>query len=255
MLLEAITIPKDVALDRLESLIGETLAGLGCDRYAFVALRPPAGRRQDYLSNYPREFSAHYLREDLKSIDPTFRLAFDTLDPLLWRDIEEGVGERERRVFHDSSEFGLRRGVTIPIHGPYRVLSTMSVSSDLSDRDFQAMLPAVVPQLELFAKAVHVHLLHRQDFGVGAEPPQLSPREKDVLAWTSAGKSAWEISQILGVSEKTVEQHLANARQRLGVFKTVHAVIKAYMLGLIEPDRIEPTEDSSLLWTRINPTS
>jgi LuxR family transcriptional regulator, quorum-sensing system regulator LasR len=253
MLIEALTVPNDLELDRLESYIGDTLARLGCDHYAFVALRPPAGRRQDYLSNYPREFSAHYLREDLKAVDPTFRLAFETLDPLLWQDIEAGVGDRERRVFHDSSEFGLRRGVTIPIHGPYRVLSTMSVSSDLSDRDFHAMLPSVVPQLEMFAKAIHVHLLHRQDFGIAAAPPQLSTREKDVLAWTSAGKSAWEISQILGVAEKTVEQHLANARQRLGVFKTVHAVIKAYMLGLIEPDRIEPTEDSSLLWTRINP--
>jgi DNA-binding CsgD family transcriptional regulator len=255
MLLETLTIPKDLELERLEGHIGDTLARLGCDRFAFVALRPPAGRRQDYLSNYPREFSAHYLREDLKSIDPTFRLAFETLDPLLWKDVEAGVNERERRVFHDSSEFGLRRGVTIPIHGPYRVLSTMSVSSDLSDREFHAMLPTVMPQLEVFAKAVHVHLLQRQDFGAPEPPPQLSPREKDVLAWTSAGKSAWEISQILGVSEKTVEQHLANARQRLGVFKTVHAVIKAYMLGLIEPDRIEPTEDSSLLWTRIKPAS
>ncbi|MGF1624766.1 MAG: autoinducer binding domain-containing protein [Alphaproteobacteria bacterium] len=253
MLTEAITFPTDLPLDCLEGLVGDRLADVGCNRYAFVALRPPAGRRQDYLSNYPREFSAHYLREDLKSIDPTFRLAFESMNPLLWQDIEAGVDERERRVFHDSSEFGIRRGVTVPIHGPYRVLSTLSVSSDLSEREFQAQLPTMVPQLEQIAKAVHLHILQRQDFGPADPPPQLSVREKDVLAWTSAGKSSWEISQILGVAEKTVEQHLANARQRLGVYKTVHAVIKAYMLGLIEPDRIEPNEDSSLLWTRIKP--
>ena len=45
----------------------------------------------------------------------------------------------------------------------------------------------------------------------------------------------------------------AGVRKRLGVYKTVHAVIKAYMLGLIESDRIVPSEDSSLLWSRIKP--
>lgn len=253
MMFESMTIPKDLALDRLETLLGDKLAELGCHRYAFVALRPPAGRRQDYLSNYPREFSAHYLKEDLKAIDPTLRLSFESINPLLWQDIEAGADKREQRVFHDSSDFGIKRGVTVPIHGPYRVLSTLSVSSDLSQKEFDAMLPRVVPQLEQIAKAVHIHMLERPDFGPAAPPPQLSQREKDVLSWTSAGKSSWEISQILSVSEKTVEQHLANIRKRLGVYKTVHAVIKAYMLGLIESDRIVPTEDSSLLWSRIKP--
>lgn len=253
MMTEALAFPKDLALDSLESLIGDQLSQLGCNRYAFVALRPPAGRRQDYLSNYPREFSAHYLREGLKSVDPTFRLAFESIDPLLWSEILAGVEEPEKRVFHDSSEFGICRGVTVPIHGPYRVMSTLSVASDLSQRDFDAMLPMVLPKIEQIGKAVHVHMLNRPDFGPPEPGVRLTGRERDILSWTSSGKTSWEISQILGVSEKTVEQHLANARTRLGVYKTVHAVIKAYMLGLIEPDRIEPTDESSLLWNRIKP--
>ncbi|MEZ5669113.1 MAG: LuxR family transcriptional regulator [Alphaproteobacteria bacterium] len=253
MLTEAITIPKDLPLDRLEGLLERRFEDLGCNRFAFVAVRPPAGRRQDYLSNFPREFSAHYLKEDLKNCDPTFRLAFESLNPLLWRDIVDHVEEREQRVFRDSSEFGIKRGMTIPIHGPYRVMSTLSVSSDLPDREFDRLLPTIVPQLEHLGKAIHLHLLERQDFGPAAPPPRLTERERDVLAWTSAGKSCWEISQILSLSEKTVEQQLASARSRLGVYKTVHAVIKAYMLGLIEPDRFEPSEDSSQLWTRLKP--
>ena len=253
MMNEALLFPKDVALDQLESLIGARLSELGCNRYAFVALRPPAGRRQDYLSNYPREFSAHYLREGLKAVDPTFRLAFESIDPLLWSEILAGVEDQEKRVFHDSSEFGIRNGITFPIHGPYRVMSTLSVSSDLSQQEFDAMLPEMMPKLEQIGKAVHVHMLNRPDFGPVETGVQLTGRERDILSWTSSGKTSWEISQILNVSEKTVEQHLANARNRLGVYKTVHAVIKAYMLGLIEPDRVEPTDASSLLWTRIKP--
>lgn len=253
MLIEDLTIPGDVALDQLEALLADKFDALGCNRYAFVALRPPAGRRQDYLSNYPRDFSAHYLKEDLKSCDPVFRLAFDSLHPLLWGNVLRGVDERERRVFHDSGEFGIKRGLTLPVHGPYRVMSTLSVSSDLSDKEFDRVLPVIVPQLEALAKAVHVHLLERPDFGPSTPPPRLTGREKDALAWTSSGKSSWEISQILGIAEKTVEQQLASARRKLGVYKTVHAVIKAYMLGLIEPDHIEPTDGASQLWTRLKP--
>jgi DNA-binding CsgD family transcriptional regulator len=64
----------------------------------------------------------------------------------------------------------------------------------------------------------------------------LSPREKQVLEWVAKGKSAWEISIVLGISHKSVEFHLEGAKRKLRVFNRTHAVAKAIMLGLLSFD-------------------
>ena len=63
--------------------------------------------------------------------------------------------------------------------------------------------------------------------------PKLTKRELDVLSWTAQGKTAWEVSVILGMSEKTVNFHLGNSMRKLGVSSKHQAVLKALRLGLI----------------------
>lgn len=65
------------------------------------------------------------------------------------------------------------------------------------------------------------------------EPPRLTGREAECLRWAAVGKSEWEISQILGISEHTAERHLLNAKLRLGAANRVQAVAEAIRLGLI----------------------
>lgn len=65
--------------------------------------------------------------------------------------------------------------------------------------------------------------------GVGV----LSPREVECLGLAAAGKSEWEISRILGISEHTSEKHLLNAKMKLGAVNRVQAVAEAIRRGLI----------------------
>jgi LuxR family quorum sensing-dependent transcriptional regulator len=55
------------------------------------------------------------------------------------------------------------------------------------------------------------------------------------MTWTAVGKSAWEISQILGISERTVVAHLADVRILLNAVNTVQAVVTCIRLGEIQP--------------------
>jgi DNA-binding CsgD family transcriptional regulator len=61
----------------------------------------------------------------------------------------------------------------------------------------------------------------------------LSAREKQVLCWLSEGKSSWEISVVLGVSERTVNFHVYNLMHKLGALKRPQAVAIAVRRGLI----------------------
>jgi DNA-binding response OmpR family regulator len=68
-------------------------------------------------------------------------------------------------------------------------------------------------------------------------PKQVGLREREVetLTWAARGKTFWEIGEILGLSKRTVEFHLDNARRKLGVATRTQALIKAATGHLIQP--------------------
>lgn len=51
--------------------------------------------------------------------------------------------------------------------------------------------------------------------------------------WTAQGKSSWDISRILSISENTVNFHIKNAMRKLGTTSRTAAVAKAIGHGLI----------------------
>jgi DNA-binding response OmpR family regulator len=63
----------------------------------------------------------------------------------------------------------------------------------------------------------------------------LGERERETLTWAARGKTFAEIGEILGLSRRTVEFHLDNARRKLGVPTRTQALIKAAIGQLIEP--------------------
>lgn len=72
----------------------------------------------------------------------------------------------------------------------------------------------------------------------GAATPRdydLTDRQLECLAWTQEGKSAVDIGQILGISARTVEGHLAKVCHHLGVRTRIQAVSKAKDLGFLGP--------------------
>lgn len=70
---------------------------------------------------------------------------------------------------------------------------------------------------------------------VWRERVNLSDREIETLTWVARGKTSDEIAQILNLSKRTVDFHLDNARNKLGVSTRIQAVIKAADGQLIEP--------------------
>jgi DNA-binding CsgD family transcriptional regulator len=60
----------------------------------------------------------------------------------------------------------------------------------------------------------------------------LSPRELMVLEWMKQGKTNWEISRIIGVSERTVRFHVESIFAKLDVGSRTQAVACAIEQGL-----------------------
>ena len=61
----------------------------------------------------------------------------------------------------------------------------------------------------------------------------LTVRQIECLSWAQEGKTSWEIGQIMGISQRTVESYLAIVFDKLKVRTRVQAVVRARTLGLI----------------------
>jgi LuxR family quorum sensing-dependent transcriptional regulator len=62
----------------------------------------------------------------------------------------------------------------------------------------------------------------------------LTAREREVLSWVAAGKSAAQISQALKISKRTVDEHSQTAARKLGAANRTQAVAIAMRDRIIE---------------------
>jgi DNA-binding CsgD family transcriptional regulator len=63
----------------------------------------------------------------------------------------------------------------------------------------------------------------------------LNDREIEALTWVARGKTSAEVADLVGLSKRTIDFHLDNARVKLGAATRTEAAIKAAIGKLIEP--------------------
>jgi DNA-binding response OmpR family regulator len=71
--------------------------------------------------------------------------------------------------------------------------------------------------------------------GLWPKAAELNDREVEVLTWVARGKTSIEIAQIIGLTKRTIDFHIDNARAKLGAATRSEAAIKATVARLIEP--------------------
>lgn len=181
------------------------------------------------LNGFPEAWREHYDTASYMYEDPTVKHCSVHTSTINWSDLQIEKGRRGkagREVMNEAKVYGLRQGVSMPVHGTGAEWGMLSLSSE------DARKPPIFGMdrfhCEYIARAAHEALK-----GVvgGLEPdaavPELTSRETECLQWTANGKTAWEISQILTLSESTVAFHLKNAITKMEVTNRPQAVAKA----------------------------
>ena len=183
------------------------------------------------LKSWPDEWFRRYIAQDYFRQDPVGQFALISSRPFRWHEVP-GLNAAVLRqpVMGEAREFGLRDGYCVPINGNSGWQAAISFASDrpldLSRRQLAAA--------HLIAVTAHGRI--RMLLGGDASPSvRLTAREREVLTWAAAGKSAWETSCILGSSERTVIAHLENIRRKLNAANTTQAVAIALQAGDLQP--------------------
>lgn len=152
---------------------------------------------------------------------------------------EMAPGDRE--LVLAAPAHGVHGGVLIPLHGPRGDLAYLTLHTSAGARAFDEALRESHQCAHLMTLYFHSHAqgLISVRPEIDASPPAapLTPRELEVLEWTAAGKTAWEIAKILGLSERTVNFHVQNAMRKLDATSKTEAAARAVACGLV---RLQP---------------
>jgi DNA-binding NarL/FixJ family response regulator len=103
-----------------------------------------------------------------------------------------------------------------------------------ADTDLLAAIRAVAGG-EPFLTPEAQRALIRDVLERGSGGEELTPREEEIVKLVAEAHTTKEIAAILHLSEKTVENHRANAMRKLGMRDRVELVRYAIRRGLIEP--------------------
>jgi len=226
-------------LDKLDDELAKVLTRFGISHFVLYQAtdrgRRPTGARISGPTH--RDWRKHYVDNGMANYDELLSSGLSTVAPTTWTKFraDNAISDGQKLLFDEARSFGLRDGFYLPIHQPDGSMNGVSM-----------MVPHKLESDSRVLAALHLLALYYAIAArrLGLSPPEppsppeatkhiLTPRQRQCLQWVRAGKSSWEIGEILGLSEHTVNEHLEEARRRLKVHTTTQAVIEAALGGLI----------------------
>jgi LuxR family quorum sensing-dependent transcriptional regulator len=178
--------------------------------------------------SWPEEWRKRYFENNYIVSDPAQIHLSNSVDPYTWDQMLDypAYTKAQRRIVEEASEFGLVAGFIIPIIGLRTGPAMVTVAG--TNRAL-----SVRERAELQLAAIYAHSRIRSLSGSRRQhtTAPLSPRERECLQWVAAGKSDWEIGEILTISEKTANVHIERAKRKYGVTTRAQAIVQALRSG------------------------
>jgi LuxR family transcriptional regulator, quorum-sensing system regulator BjaR1 len=218
---ERLTRPEDI-----QNRMGSVLKHCGYD--AFLITTVPnrlMGHRPVFMvDGWPEGWSNYYVEQGCYDHDPVASYCRVALDPFDWSDVPKGFlsGRKNREVMNVAGDFGLKFGRAIPVVRADGQVGAVTIAGDNRIEDTRITRAVHLIGLYAYSKIFDMANPQRDETA-----EQLSAGESEVLTWIAAGKSTWEISSILKISENTVEWRLKQAFRKLNAVSRTQAVVIA----------------------------
>jgi len=210
------------------SVLGEFAAfaqGFGFTSVAAGQLTNPAsqaGAPVIRLSTWPKDWADYWVENKLLFSDPIAKMAAAHHRSFHWNDAFRRFKNFSKPHDDTLREFGFTNGLAIPVNtgdGPPGCISVGCDRLDLAPSD-QALVELA---------AIHCYVKLEKLYGV-AMPVlirNLTHRESEILHYVAAGKTNWEIGQILSISEYHVRDCLKLVFRKLNAVSRAQAVATA----------------------------
>lgn len=215
------------SISQVFTRFSKELEQLGFSSYLVTDLpgQETVGWQNQILRNHwPEGWYHRYLEAGHYRFDPCVAASRERTAPFVWGDIFlPGMNSAGRQVMDEAREFGLKEGICIPILRPHASPSVVTMAGQEADVSPSGRRRAHALARQMYRTATR--------FSTGKPtsdaPRQITEREREMLKWMADGKTAWEISRILGISQHTVITHQRNLRLKLNAANNAHSVAEA----------------------------
>ncbi len=179
--------------------------------------------------SYSNEWLYTYCKRKYAGSDVVLQSILSTFQTQVWEQTyKKTASPKELEFVEEARGYDLTHGVTTGMLEPGRnFASFFSFAGGDFDNTvrYKGLLEYLLPYLH------RIMLMNLNTPSVN-RMKGLSPRELMVLEWMKQGKTNWEISRIIGVSERTVRFHVESIFAKLDVGSRTQAVACAIEQGL-----------------------
>jgi LuxR family quorum sensing-dependent transcriptional regulator len=223
----------------MQMAFGRAVGEFGFDRFSFVHALGPNRSVVDPEMMFGHQHDRWYRRYAERKyyhVDPSLKRLLSSPQPFAWSDMPlSTLTKEEQGVRVAAAETGSKNGFVIPVEGMQRELYVVRLTSPEKDFDPQA-------RQTLYTLGLLYSTIGLNKFGRAKRIQRISPltfREAECLRWVSEGKSDWDISEILGISQHTVHEHLERGKAKLKARTRTQAAVHAAVNGWLSnpPDQ------------------
>jgi DNA-binding CsgD family transcriptional regulator len=238
------------SLDDLALALDASAAKLGFPYHSTIAVHPiiENGEVCHVFSAVAEKIAPRYedsYRDNaLAKADPVMQFAKTNSVPLAWGQ-ETYSAAGKLAMWENMADCGCQSGVIVAMHLPddfhfvYGVDTDQRLPTDASEvSELLTAAQLLVVHAHAAFEAIGGHDVLKDDNSIKrrsthAQRLSLSERELEVLKWTAAGKTAWEVGRILSISDATVNKHLQSAASKWACVSKIQLVANAIRGGLI----------------------
>lgn len=159
----------------------------------------------------------HWL-SNYTTIDPVLCHLRQSNAPVRWSAVQRGLSDPPLlEMFRDAAEYRIREGWSAGLRVGARDLTGIALGTEHYE-----LGPA--DEVALNLGVVYCAMKLTRLSGNAPAERSLSARERECLMWVAAGKTDWDISEILQISHQTVHKHVSTALKKLRASTRAHAV-------------------------------
>jgi LuxR family quorum sensing-dependent transcriptional regulator len=229
-----VDISRLTMLPQVAATLNRAVAQFGFTSLGINGLPPPGEGADPVImtESVPNGFRDCYIQEFFYLVDHICAHARAAYEPFQYSEAPYARTQapKHERFMQALNTFGMGKGLIVPAGRPANFPACVWLAGEDPDLDDDAK--RAIQLIALFAASKAHALSHPPD--VRARMSRLTPREREVLQWISAGKTSWEISAISGLSERAINKIIADGMIKLDAVTRTQAVVNAIRIGEIE---------------------
>ncbi len=208
----------------------------GFERYSAIAVaeRLDGSFVFDSIDNMPEPYrNGNGTAEDARTVDPVMQHCRRSALPIAYGQqtyVSQGVGHH----WEEQASYGYRTGISLATHMPGGRHFVFGVDGTALHLPKGMECARLIGAIQLFAAYACEGIGGVDHLGQTVDVALLSERELEMLRWVAEGKSAWDTSQIVRLSERMVHKHIQSSMAKLGAANKHQALARARQLGLVK---------------------